>query len=311
MMKKPGKFVTNATLALCGSSMLLASCDGFFVDDDMIHPSQLPDVGESSIEIKFNQEDQAYLTFLNKLGFDIIQNPEVAQEFAKDPQKYVEKYGYHEKVDLDENMLNYVLALGDPDINEAIKQNNIETVVRLMREKCLVTNNFTKIKLTPEQITQLNAFYAQSSKNKMCTSEARPEQAAVAIFALAVWVFVALVEDIIAGYNVGLALNIGLAVNVAVKAKVKVSGTQPPKPRPRHLTSMTLNKIAVQSNLAFKAITAKAPEKNAYVLADQYIEDFSTDVVNAIATEVPEALQGLSKEEIRNLIKYNMYLKNK
>lgn len=305
-MKRPGKFVTNATLAICGSSMLFASCDGFFVDNDMICASQVPDIGNASINIELNQENQNYIMFLNKLSIDIINQPKIAQEFAENPQKYIEKYGYNEKIDLDENMLNYILTLGNKDIQIAIKQNDIETIIRLMREKCLVTNNFTKFKLTSENITQLCNFYGLSKQNLPHTTNIQiadndKVESIIAVFAAVVWIFVVVIEDAVAAYNVGVGLNAAAYTSVYYKA-----AAWGPK---KTLRSGTTEKIAIETNLSFKAISAKAPEYNEYFLASSYIEDFSTQIVDAIEKEVPEALYGLNKEDVRNLVKYNMYLK--
>lgn len=305
-MKRPGKLITNTTLALCGSSIILASCDGYFVDDDLVKTSDLLDEGEPAIKIEFTQEDTAYLTFLNKLGHDIIQNSLIAQDFAKDPQSYFEKYGYREKIDLDESLLHYVLTLGDPDIHDAIAQRDIARIIHLMKDRCLITNNYSKVKMSDEDISRLAHLYGLSKKTLFNADETnladnQKFQSVVAVFAAVVWIFVAVVEDAVAAYNVGVGLNIGAYATVyhqvAAWGMAKAS------------LNTTSEKIAIETNLSFKAISAKIPELNDFVLANQYIEDFSAEVANAIEKETPEILQELNREEIQNLVKYNMFLK--
>ena len=297
-MKKPGKLLTNTTLAICGSSLILNSCDGYFYNGDMINEDQLSDIGLSAINIELSPEDQAYIEFLNKLGLDIIQNPKIAEEFAKDPQVFVEKYGYHAKVDLDKNMLHYILTLGDQDINIAIHQNDFKKVIKLMRKKELLVNNYTKVELTHEQIKQIHSFLGIT---KVESRTEKPPQTIIAVATAIVWVFVAAIEDAVAGYNVGFGVNVWAWANV--KSKVNAWGAT------SQSTSQNIENMALKKNLAFKAISIKAPQKEAYIFADQYIEDFSSELAKTIKTEYPKELKELAIDDIQNIIKYNMYYK--
>lgn len=300
-MKRPGKVITNSTLAICGSSLLFASCDGYFVDTDMIDEAQLPDIGNSAICIELSQEDQTYLTFLNKLGMEIIENPAIAQEFAKNPQKYIEKYGYTQNINLDESMLHYVLTLGDSDINNAVRNNDIELVIKLMRKKGLLTNNFTKIRLSSEQLDQINHYYGfNKMKIKTRSNSGNDELVSAALVAIA-WLFFIAIEDAIAGYNLGVGINVYAYANL--KTKVNAWGAMALD------VDSIVGKMALEENLSFKAITLKNPQKDTYILADKYIEMVSKDIVNSLENEAPDILQGLSNDELQQIIKYNMYCK--
>lgn len=302
-MKRPGKFITNTTFAICGTSLLLSSCDGYFVDDDMINISQQSEIGEAAININFSKNEQEYIAFLNKLSYEIIQDPQVAQKFAKDPQKFIERYGYNEKIDLDENMLRYVLTLGDPDLNAAIKQNDIDKIIHIMKDKNLLTNGYNKVKLSPEEISKIKRFYGvKQSNDSNKVSDIDNTQSLVAVFVALVYIFVGVVEDIVAGYNVGVGLNV--YAYAALKTKVKVWSESP------NVFEKSVKAAAIAQNLSLKAISLKNPSYNIYILADKYMEDFSKELVNGLEKEIPESLQGLSKDELQNIIKYNMFLKS-
>ncbi|MDR3286053.1 MAG: hypothetical protein LBT27_01250 [Prevotellaceae bacterium] len=66
------------------------------------------DLGELAIpiDIKLSSENARYVNFLQKLANDIIQNPEIAKEFADNPNAYLQKNGFDMTISLDEGMLN-------------------------------------------------------------------------------------------------------------------------------------------------------------------------------------------------------------
>ena len=79
--------------------------------------------------------ESRYVNFLQKLANDIIKEPKIAKEFAKDPNGYLKKNGFDMNISLDEGMLNLVLALGDDDINQAISKNDLQKFYSLCKEK--------------------------------------------------------------------------------------------------------------------------------------------------------------------------------
>lgn len=315
-MKKPNNFITKSTIALCDASLLLSSCNGYFIESDMVESVTLSDEGESAIEISLTQEDRDYLDFLAKLAVDIMSNPKVAEDLANNPQQYVEKYGYYEKIDLDENLLHCVLTFADPEINEAIKQKDGNRLINLMISKGLLTNNYSKIHINEEQLNAIceklglnrieNTTESDSTsvntdlgQKKSVANDEENVDAIVAVAAALFYIFGAVVEDLVVAYNVLGALN--AAVYADLYAWVKVKGPSVATIQAKR------NEAALESNLAFKAIKIKYPEASTYMLVEQYIDNFSDAIVEMIKKERPEVLKIGSEEAIKEFIKYNMY----
>ena len=115
------------------------------------------------------------------------------------------------------------------------------------------------------------------------------------------WLFFIAVEDAIAGYNLGVGINVYAYVNLKTKANAWGAMALD--------VDSIVGKMALEENLSLKAITIKNRQKDMFVLADKYIEMVSKDIVNFLDNEVPEVMQGLSKDELQQIIKYNMYCK--
>ncbi|MFI3297909.1 MAG: hypothetical protein R3Y59_09870 [bacterium] len=82
-------------------SILLPSCtpyDDYFIYDDISYINrslQTQPLGNSiAVPIINDSKDQEFLCFINKLAADIIKNPLIAQEFAKDPKVFSKAYGF-------------------------------------------------------------------------------------------------------------------------------------------------------------------------------------------------------------------------
>jgi hypothetical protein len=152
------KIATKTMAGLAATGTLMSSCNRLFISDTQVIEANLPDKGLAAINVDFSKKDIDYLNFLDKLGNDIIKNPVVAREFVKNPQLFVERYGYNEKVDLDEGLLKLVVALGDENINNAIVANDVATVLTLMKEKGLLDGNNIGIDISDEQKREMLAL---------------------------------------------------------------------------------------------------------------------------------------------------------
>jgi len=160
---KKNKYVTKSVAGTVATSILINSCSPALIEDplsrdiDIIYKTNLisNDWGSIAIPISFNLQvgDANYMFFLQKLAMDIINNPQIAQRFIEDPSAFLNKYGCNIPLNLDEETLKLVLALGDSDINVAIKNNNVSLFLDLCKEKDLfisTENAFSHLYDNPE-----------------------------------------------------------------------------------------------------------------------------------------------------------------
>ena len=130
-MKQPNKHVVRLVAAATATGVMLPACQPYF-NNLVVQSENLPARGAHAIELAFTKAELNYLRFLQRLSDDIIRNPEIAQAFVRNPLLFLEQYGFHEPIDLDEGMLRLTLALGDADINAAINAGDISLVLMRM-----------------------------------------------------------------------------------------------------------------------------------------------------------------------------------
>lgn len=284
-MKQPNKHLVKTVASLTSIGLLAPSCN-FTPDTEYLTPD-LMDKGLAAIDLEFTKEDVDYLQFIDKLGADIIKYPIIAKQFAKNPQLFCEKYGYNYPVDLDENFLRLILALGDDDINSAVKAGDIQTTLFLMKEKNLLNSNYySKYQIDEEQRKEL---LAMMGFNDEFINEAYGCGVAVClVIVLAVgYMYVAAVA---AGYAaiVG-SLYIGLRTNTE---------TYIYNPN---------RSIILDNNPSLKIWGLKGNPQNTFVAVDILIED-ETDKVVELLEKIhgKEQLKNLDLSKFKNFIKLNM-----
>ena len=295
---KTNKFVTNTVVAITSTSVVLSSCSGYFNDCDFIEETQLQDIGENAIEISLSNEDSDYLDMLNKLGNDILREPEIAKDFSKNPSKFLSKYGYEGDVDLDENMMRMVLALGDEQINAAIKNNDVGLAVKLMEEKGLLYNTFTNLSLTDEQINRINELMKIDGENTRAGQYLSRTQAVLLVVTV-VYAVAAIVSQAAVAYNVALAVNALAGVNAVAgfnavySTNVKVSS----------LTRLNQMSNVVENNYVLKILDLKGITDGTYIAANEYINNQVQEFMQFIKDEYPQILDKVPENELSNYLR--------
>jgi hypothetical protein len=127
-------------------SVLAPSCtsNDYFDDLDVasINSRSLSDIGSVTVPItlNFDSRDGRILNFMVRICADIVKNPVIAKQFAKNPTALAESYGVTDlQIDFDDELWKLVVALGDEDIHNAIINNDISNFLRLCKEKGLIT----------------------------------------------------------------------------------------------------------------------------------------------------------------------------
>lgn len=297
-MKKKDLFA-KGLLGLSAASIIAASCSS----DELWTKSNgqseelmsLNDEGKAAISISLKQDEMEYLNFLNKLGKDIIKEPAVARQFAKDPNTFIKQYGYKGDVNLDEGLLKLILTLGDEDINTAVNQNDITTALTIMQNKGYlhdINNSDIKIKFNDEEIKKI---YTEMGIDIDDNFISHNTFSAAAVWA--VYVIAGIVSQVGVGYNVVAGIDIAVAVTVYVV--VEAWGL-----------STNINNVT-NANLPLKIWNLKGRNTISYVAADQYITDQSKKIINIIKTNNPEILNYINETELEQVIKLNILYASK
>lgn len=281
----------NATKLISGiisASIILSSCENNLNQQRNYFISDFSE-GESVINIDFNKEEIEYLKFLKKLSVDITKHPDIAKKFSESPSLFIKKYGYDKEVDLDEGMLKLILALGDEEINNAIKDNAIKKVLVLLRKKDLLSNTYINIDISEEQKRKMLTYLgvSQSNMNEMeltCT---------VAVVCIAyIWVGVA--SQVVAVANVAAAIN--AAVSLGVYAWVKAFGSN--------------NELDIlNKNPSLRIFGIKGRPIDSYIATDIYIEEEVEVWTNEIEEIFPDAFKEVSKDKFKQFMKLNIMSK--
>ncbi len=128
---------------------------------------------------------------------EIIDNPKVAQELSKDPESFCKQRGYNFTIDLDDAIFKVIVALGNEEINEALKSNDFERFMQLCADmKLLETGQKVKLNVLFQNEDEQEIFNAIAYELNGETIETR---------SVAFWlaVSVVLVVAIILTYTVG------------------------------------------------------------------------------------------------------------
>ncbi len=172
--------------------------------------------------IKLDKGITRKIIALTRLSDDIFNNPKIAKSFSDNPSKYLKSIGIEDiSLDLNSIEVKSVLALGDKDIQEAIRTNNINKYIELLETKNYL--NFESIKVDKQMLTYIeNQFNNDKNLSKIISPQLNSNDAkSAAVAAVAVvYVVAAVVSQAGVVYNVGAAINAVAAINIAAWVNV-------------------------------------------------------------------------------------------
>lgn len=291
---------TKSLIGVSTASIISASCSNetAWMEDivDSSEPEVLfPDEGTPVINIKLSIEETNYLNFLNGLATDIIKEPAVAREFARDPSTFVKQYGYKDKVNLDEGMLRLILTLGDEDINNAISQKDVTKAIELMKSKGLlddICNSKMKIQFSQEEISKI---YKQMGANFEKESFDEKISISTAVAVTVLYVLAAAIESVAVGYSVAGAFNLAAYFTVVVYSKTSLW------PRLENYMDGTIHR-----NLPLKIWSLKGQKAKTYMAADKYVTDQAKKMMKLIKDYDPEILQKIDERYLEQILKVSL-----
>ena len=289
-MKKPNKHAVRLVAAATTAGMMLPACVPY-IDTLIVQSEDLPARGTHAIELDLTRAELDYLRFLQRLSDDIVRNPEIAQAFARNPQLFLEQYGFHEPIDLDEGMLRLTLALGDTDINAAVNAGDISLVLSLMEEKGILTdiaNSFVNLDISEEQAREILLAMGIVYDRHYLAHEADFFAAAVAVVLIgAVVVTAAAVIQVV--YFIAGAWTHAHAWTVHDVAGASTSDSK-----------------LIDSNLPLKIWSLKGKPNDTYIAVDMYLEN----QVNKIIDLVKSHNISFDEDKMRNFLKLNIVMQN-
>lgn len=286
-MKASNKFkkIIAGTLA---ASVLTNSCTQYHQSkkDDLYEESNFSNEGLNAVTIDFDKEEIEYLNFLNKLSSDIIEYPFIAREFAKNPKSFINRYGYNKEIDLEEGYLKLILALGDEDINVAIKNKDFGKFLNLLKEKQLF-DEFSKFKIniSEEDKAKITSLLKLSGIDKQlfCTP--------LAVVCIA-YIVVAVGSFAVAVATVGVSLNAIASITVYTE----IAG----------VSSNNMENTFIDNNPVFKVWGLKGDYKDSYIASNIYVEKEAENIILGIEKAFPDIFKDFSKDVFKQLIKLNL-----
>ncbi|GHV62855.1 hypothetical protein FACS1894195_5060 [Bacteroidia bacterium] len=282
-MKTPNKHLIRIVAATTTTGLITGSCEQFD-NDFFVNSDQLPPKGTHALELDISKGELDYLRFMNKLSEDIIRHPVIAKEFSKNPQLFLNKYGYHEPIDLDENILKLILALGDEDINKAVNAGDIKMTLKLMEEKNLLNDlakSYTNVTLPEEQTKQLLALMGVEVNENECYS-CGPGLCLVIILLAAI-------------IYVGAATIAAAGVCVYVGFALEVYGPS---------ASIYKDFGLLENNTPLKIWSLKGSPNDTYFAVNHYIENQVDKIIEAINSY--ENVKKFDEDKMREFLKLNI-----
>lgn len=258
---------------------VLASCtySTLFIQDDVVAiNTQINDdeINNIAVPISLNLDakDLRYLTFIEKLATDIIENPIIATQFIENPQKYLSLYEVSDlSIKIDDGLLKLIMALGDCEINEAIKSDNIPLFLSLCKTKGI----FNEIKSS-----DLNNIVSIASQNEdfdaLKSNDTSAFAVAVAIGA-AVTVWVAAVTHAVV-VNAATVATVVTAAAATVTVTLQ-SGSE---------TQTTQSIINERDPLVYQLWTLKSENNETTIFLSEYENELINDLISNLQLSFPD-----------------------
>lgn len=231
---------------------------------------------------------------------DIINNPIIAHTFAQDPQAFLEAYDMTDlHLNLDDNLLQLIIALGDEEITSAIKNRDIKGYLSLCKKKGLFDNISLAKDTSPlfisleksKNFTKLQSISENDSTNSSFTA-----------FAIAAVVGVAAIVWAVTITHVGLAnvtlLATAIYETIAINTSFMSSGEESNISQVRQISNSNILKIW--------NIKKEDSDNSLYIVAEEYKNQITEECIKAIKEVFPLIYEKYGETFLRNNILINI-----
>jgi hypothetical protein len=190
------------------------------------------------------------------------------------------RYGYSGTLNLDDDLLKVLLALGDDDINRAIKVNDAKLFISLCNEKGLLKNdNHIFINNNEEFQKQLKALGLELPAIDQL-------DAGVAL------VFI-----------ITVVIALAIAINLTAVSTKTIGGPEPPR-RPTDAKHYITEHYPILNIWLMK----NQDNEKTYILLDELNNHIIDKMVEAIKVNNPSYFENNSEDALRNLLRLNTVL---
>lgn len=301
-MKKLMKITANVLSA----SILVQSCtnDSFFSDDsaDEINQKGIKSNPTKAtvvmLDTVFDESTTNYTDFLLRLSNDIVNNPVIAKAFSQDPEAFIEAYGIKNmKIDLDDELLQLITALGDEDIVAAIKKNDIKEYLSLCKSKgyfdriSALECNSSLIKTLGDKINLSKA--SQAANDSIDTSAVAVVVAVAVGVAAVIWVTAITHIGTVNVATAATAINVVAAINTVTVTSGETAKT-------KEIKNMLNSKVLKIWNIK------NEDDKTLYLVADEYKKQLANQCVDAIKQVYPGIYEKYGEAYLKNNILINI-----
>lgn len=283
-MKKAKRLLKNVAVVTLVPSILLPSCSEYFINDDITHINENMNDNQNgavAIELKLTSDERKLLDFITNLARDIVDNPVIAQQFAKSPEDFAKIYGVEDlQLNFDDAIWKLILALGDEDIHTAVKENNTSLFLSLCDEKGLIS---------ALSDSDLSVFHDILNKNPELI---KTRSSLVLVLAAGIAVVGAGVA--------GVAIVAGAAASLAAAIHDTVTFWDGSESRS---AAQVMNNRAPQ---AYQVWVLKNKDKDTYVMLSEYQDKLVDECIDALQERFPDEMQTVDLNELRQVIAINL-----
>jgi hypothetical protein len=250
------------------------------------------------LDIYISEEEEKFIVFIDYLINQIFNNPEEAAKFAQNPDGYIKAHGFEDvAINMDDSILQFILALADKDIISAIQNNDFATFFQLCKEKSLIKSINANEQNYIKQIIENN--YKELTKDEILRTSAVVFFVA-AVVGVAVFVWAVAVTHVAAANVAAVATAVSYAAAVSAKTVTTGEPEKPDTQKPKNMPKVTddhLLKLWMLKNDNTTSI---------YQFLNEYQKERIDMYLSAIKDAFPDELSDSDLADIRNLIEINI-----
>ena len=226
---------------------------------------------------------------LSLLAQDVFDDPRVARAFTRDPAAYLKTIGLEDvRLDPEAVEVKVALALGDPDIREAIQRDDARAFVQALEGRGLIRSP------EPSQIAQHIGSQMETIKARLGESISPEACTVTAICVAAVWIWVAVVQ------NAVVAVAVAAVVSVYAYALVSTSAIGG-GPRKRKAA------MVLEDNPSLRLAGALGGPEFGDRVADAFVEENVERIASAVESlEAYRQAGALAGDRLRALVRAQM-----
>jgi hypothetical protein len=289
---------------ILATTFLVESCTKY--QDIYYSPLPVPDINKkynslqspfSVLSIPVTKEEREYLAFVNYLLGDIINNPQIAEDFMNEPERYALEAGFNDlKINLEDNLIRMIVTIADQEIRDAVINKDITRFLQLCQEKNIINNfdisNSPIIKEIIEKNPDISQFLATSSMGTLDRAS-----------------FIALAVAVIAGVAVfiwAVAVTHDATVNVAVAATAVETVAA--------ISHVTITKgfYNISQELNVNDLVLElwnihgGDSEQTYILTSEYIEIQIESAINALKQAYPQKFAQINDDDFKQFLALNI-----